>query len=88
MAILYAFRNFDLRRAMVPKTITLTLSAELGREIELRAKKERCTAKELVHEAIRQYCALRTLRDVAAKARKLVKKKGLTEKDFGGPFAK
>jgi len=73
---------------MAPKTITFALSADLGREIEKRAKEERRTVDELLRDAVRQYSALNTYRRIAAEARKLVKKKGLTEKDFGGPFAK
>ena len=39
---------------MSPKTITFALSADLGREIEKRAKEERRTVDELLREAIGQ----------------------------------
>jgi hypothetical protein len=70
------------------KTITYSLPADLGRELAQRAKAEHLTVNELVREAVRQYSALRAYKVASAEARKLVREKGLTEKDFGGPFAK
>lgn len=72
----------------VTQTITFSLPKEMGQEVEKVAKEEHRTVSELLREAFRQYRALRTYARVSAKARKLVKKKGLTEKDFGGPFAR
>ena len=73
---------------MSSKTITFAMPQDMGRMVEKTAKKEGLSVNELVLEAVRQYDALNTLSRIAAHARKLVKKKGLTEKDFGGPFAK
>lgn len=69
-----------------PKTITISLPAEMGKEIERVAKEEHRTVSELLRETFRQYQALRHLKDVSQEARKAVKKRKLTPKDFGGPF--
>ena len=68
------------------KTITISLPAPMGKEIEKVAKEEHRTVSELLREAFRQYQAQRNLRRLALAGRKAVKAKGLTAKDFGGPF--
>ncbi len=68
------------------KTITISLPAEMGKEIEKVAKEEHRTVSELIRETFRQYRALRNLKEVSQAARKTVKKRKLTPKDFGGPF--
>lgn len=68
------------------RTITISLPAEMGREIEKVAKEEHRTVSELVRETFRQYQALRNLKEISQQARKTVKKRKLTPKDFGGPF--
>ena len=68
------------------KTITISLPAPMGREIEKVAKEEHRTISELLREAFRQYQAQRNLRRLAQLGRKAAKAKGLTPKDFGGPF--
>ena len=70
------------------KTITFALPADVGRQIEKDAKAENRTAGDLITKAIRQYKAKRAFKSLAAKVRKEVKSRRLTEKDFGGPFAK
>jgi metal-responsive CopG/Arc/MetJ family transcriptional regulator len=65
------------------KTITISLPAEMGKEIEKVAKEEHRTVSELIRETFRQYQALRHLKEVSRAARKTVKKRKLTTKDFG-----
>ena len=50
------------------------------------AKEEHRTISELVREAVRQYKAQRIFTTLAAKGQRVAKKKGLKQKDFGGPF--
>ena len=68
------------------KTITISLPMAMGKEIEKVAKEEHRTISELLREAFRQYQSQRNLQRLAEKGRKRAKKKGLTSKDFGGPF--
>jgi len=68
------------------KTITISLPAEMGREIEKVAKEEHRTVSELIRETFRRYQAQRNLRDLSRHGRKAAKAKRLTPKDFGGPF--
>jgi Arc/MetJ-type ribon-helix-helix transcriptional regulator len=70
------------------KTITFSLPKEMVREVEQIAKEEHRTVSELLRETFRQYKARRNFEALSASARKQVKRKGLTEKDFGGPFEK
>ena len=70
------------------QTITISVPREMGREIEAVAKEEQRTVSELMREVFRQYRAKRAFEQLAKEVRAVVKKKGLTEKDFGGPFAK
>ena len=70
------------------QTITISVPREMGKEIEVMAKEEQRTVSELLREVFRQYRAKRALNQAVAEARKTVKRKGLTEKDLGGPFAK
>ena len=68
------------------KTITISIPIEMGKEIQKLANEEHRTVSELIRESFRQYKAKRTLKTMAQKGRAAAKKKGLTPKDFGGPF--
>lgn len=68
------------------KTITISLPAPMSKDIEKLAKEEHRTISELLREAFRQYQAQRNLKMLAQMGRKSAKSKGLTSKDFGGPF--
>ncbi len=68
------------------KTITFSLPVEMGKDIEKMAEEEQRTVSELIREAIRQYRAHRIFKSLAKKGKAAAKKKGLTSKDFGGPF--
>lgn len=69
-----------------PKTITISLPAEMGKEIEKIAKEEHRTVSELLRETFRQYQALRNLRGLATDGKKAAKKRKVAAKDLGGPF--
>jgi metal-responsive CopG/Arc/MetJ family transcriptional regulator len=68
------------------KTITISLPAPMGKEIEKLAKEEHRTISELLREAFRQYQARRNFKSLARLGRKAAKAKGLKPEDFGGPF--
>lgn len=68
------------------KTITISIPVEMGKEIQKLANEEHRTVSELIRESFRQYKAKRTLKRIAQKGKATAKKKGLTPKDFGGPF--
>lgn len=68
------------------KTLTISLPIEMGQEIQKLAEEEHRTVSELIRESFRQYRAKRNLKAVAKEGRALARKKGLTPKDFGGPF--
>lgn len=68
------------------KTITISVPLAMDKEIQEIAVEEQRTVSELMREAFRQYKAQRTIHRLSKKAHKIVKKKGLTPKDFGGPF--
>lgn len=68
------------------KTITFSLPVEMGNDIEKMAHEEQRTVSELIREAIRQYRAQHVFKSLAKKGKSAAKKKGLTSKDFGGPF--
>jgi len=70
------------------KTITISLPFAMGREVEKLAKEEHRTVSELLRETFRRYQAQRNLKTLAKEGKRLVRKKGLTEEDFGGPFEK
>ncbi len=70
------------------KTITFSLPKDMVREVEQVAKAEHRTVSDLLRETFRQYKARRNFEELAMEARKQVKKKGLSPKDFGGPFEK
>ncbi|MGH7442075.1 MAG: hypothetical protein ACREKE_05310 [bacterium] len=73
---------------MPTKTITFSLPLDVGREVLKEAKEEQRTISELVLKWARRSRARRSFKALATQARKLVGQQGLTEKDFGGPFAK
>lgn len=68
------------------KTITISLPAEMGKEIEKVARAEHRTVSELIRETFRQYQALRNLRTLTKAGKKAARARKLTPKDFGGPF--
>ena len=68
------------------KTITISLPANMGKEIEKLAKEEHRTVSELLRETFRQYQALRGLKDLSHAGKKAAKKRKLSPRDFGGPF--
>ena len=68
------------------KTITISLPAEMGREIERLAKEEHRTVSELIRETFRRYQAQRNLKELSRQGKKAAKTKRITPKDFGGPF--
>lgn len=69
------------------KTITISLPASMGREIQKVARAEGRTVSELLRETFRQYQARRRFRNLAEQGQKNAKRLGLTPEDFGGPFA-
>ncbi len=68
------------------KTITISLPLEMGKEMQKLAKAEHRTVSELIRESFRRYKAQSNFKALAKKGRASARKKGLTEKDFGGPF--
>jgi metal-responsive CopG/Arc/MetJ family transcriptional regulator len=70
------------------RTITISLPAAMGREVETVAKEEHRTISELLREAFRKYQSQRNLQALALEGRKAARNKKLTAKDFGGPFAR
>jgi metal-responsive CopG/Arc/MetJ family transcriptional regulator len=70
------------------QTITISLPREMAKDIAKTAKEEQRTVSELLREIFRQYRARRVVSAAVKEARAAVKRRGLTEKDFGGPFAK
>ncbi len=73
---------------MKTTTITISLPKAMGKEMETVAREEHRTLSELLRETFRQYTALRNLNRLAKSGKSAVKRKKLTERDFGGPFAK
>jgi hypothetical protein len=69
------------------KTITISLPAPMGREIQKVARAEGRTVSELLRETFRQYQARRRFQSLAAQGQKNTKRLGLTAEDLGGPFA-
>lgn len=68
------------------KTITISIPVEMSKEIQKLAQEEHRTVSELIRESFRQYKAQRILKTMAKKGKATAKKKGLSTKDFGGPF--
>ena len=69
------------------KTLKIALPLSLGRELTQIAKEEHQSLVQLLGELSRHYKAQRNLSRLSSAAQKLVKAKGFTEEDFGGPFA-
>lgn len=69
------------------KTITISLPASMGRAMQKVARAEGRTVSELLRETFRQYDARRQFRQLATKGQRNTRRLGLTEEDFGGPFA-
>jgi hypothetical protein len=74
-------------RTTVTKTITISLPAPMGREIQRVAAAEGRTVSELLRETFRQYQARRRFRRLAQQGRRTARRLGLTAEDLGGPFA-
>jgi hypothetical protein len=73
---------------MATKIMTFGFPETIGRDLLKAAQSEGQSVPEFVNETLRRRQAVQTIRALAAEGRKLAKKKGLTERDFGGPFAK
>ncbi len=71
----------------LPKAITFSLPSVAGEEIKAMAKKEHRSVSELLLETFNRYQAKKEFHELAVKTQKYVKRKKLTPKDFGGPFA-
>lgn len=69
------------------RTITISLPAAMGRAMQKTARAEGRTVSELLRETFRQYEARRQFRQLAVKGQRTAKRLGLSEEDFGGPFA-
>jgi hypothetical protein len=69
------------------KTITISLPAPMGREIQKVARAEGRTISELLRETFRQYQARRRFQRLATQGQENAKRLGFTPEDFGGPFA-
>jgi len=68
------------------KTITISVPEEMSKDIQKLAKEEQRTVSELLRESFRQYKAQKNFKALVKKGKIVAKKKGLTPKDFGGPF--
>ena len=68
------------------KTIKIALPVSIGKELSEIARQEHQTVAEVLRESFRQYRARKSLYRLSEKTQKLVKQKGLTPEDFGGPF--
>ena len=68
------------------KTLKIALPVSLGRELTQMAKEEHQSLVQLLGELSRQYRSQRNLSRLSNAAQKLVKAKGFTEENFGGPF--
>ncbi len=75
-------------RATATKTITISLPAPMGREIQRVAAAEGRTVSELLRETFRQYQARRRFQRLAEQGQRTARRLKLTPEDLGGPFAK
>jgi metal-responsive CopG/Arc/MetJ family transcriptional regulator len=73
-------------RATATKTITISLPALMGREIQRVAAAEGRTVSELLRETFRQYQARRRFRRLAEKGQRAARRLKLAPEDLGGPF--
>ena len=71
----------------LPKTITFSLPSDIGKEVLAAAKEDHRTVSEWIKEAVHRNRAKKLFHKLAAQGQKYAKRKGLTSKDFGGPFA-
>lgn len=71
----------------LPKTITFSLPSDAGMEIKTVAKKEHRSVSELLLDAFNRYQGKKAFHELAASTQSYVRRKKLTPKDFGGPFA-
>jgi hypothetical protein len=74
-------------RAVTTKTITISLPAPMGREIQRVAAAEGRTVSELLRETFRQYQARRRFHRLARQGQRAARRLKLTPEDLGGPFA-
>ena len=68
------------------KTVFIGLPFEIGEEIEELAKQERRSVSAVIKEAFRWYRSQKNFNALVKQTQKYAKVKGLTTKDFGGPF--
>lgn len=76
-----------MARGPATKTITISLPATMGREIQRVAAAEGRTVSELLRETFRQYQARRRFRRLAQQGQRAARRLKLTSEDLGGPFA-
>lgn len=67
-------------------TITVSVPTEMDQQIKKLADEEQRTVSELIRESFRRYSAKKNFRSLVKKGQAVVKQKGLTPEDFGGPF--
>ena len=72
----------------VAETINISLPVAIGKQVEALAKEERRTVGDFIQNALLRYRAKKLLLVLATESRKVAKRKKLTPKDLGGPFAK
>jgi CopG family transcriptional regulator/antitoxin EndoAI len=72
------------REAMIKKSsfLSITLSPDLARELDLTAKREKRSRSELVREAVRQYVLAAKWRNLRQKAALKAAKQGWREEDI------
>lgn len=61
---------------------------DFGKQVEALAKQEHRTVNAVMKDAFRKYRSQKILQMVMKEGRRLARKNKLTEKDFGGPFAR
>jgi hypothetical protein len=72
-----------------PKTLNIVFPMDdFGKQVEALAKQEHRSVNAVMKDAFRKYRSQKILQVVMKEGRKLARKNKLTEKDFGGPFAK
>lgn len=72
----------------VAETINISLPMAVGKEVEALAKEEHRTVGDFIQNALLRYRAKKLLLVLTTGSQKVAKRKNLTSKDFGGPFAK
>jgi hypothetical protein len=72
-------------RATTTKTITISLPAPMGREIQRVAAAEGPTVSEPFRETFRQYQARQRFRQLAEQGQRTARRLQRTPEDLGGP---